>query len=53
MSYLMVAINLIRAAIQSDVAHEIGRHAIRVGTAYVVREIQRRTRKPRGPHHIS
>lgn len=53
MSYLMIALNLIRSAIQSDVVHAAGRQAIRYGTAYVVREIQRQTRKQRGKTHIS
>lgn len=47
MSYLLIALNLIRAAIQSPTTQAIGRYAIRQGTAAVVREIRRQTVKKR------
>ena len=50
MSYLLIAINLIRAAIQSPTGQAIGRYAIRQGTAAVVREIRRQTVKHRTQH---
>lgn len=50
MSFLLLAINLIRSAIQSDTGRAIGRYAIRQGTAAVVREIRRQTVKKRTQH---
>jgi len=47
MSYLLIAINLIRAAIPSPTVQAVGRYAIRQGTAAVVREIRRQTVKKR------
>lgn len=50
MSYLALALNLIRVAIQSETARAIGRYAIRQATAAVVREIRRQTVKRRVQH---
>lgn len=43
MSYLMIALNLIRALVQHPTTGKVARYAIRQGTAAVVREIRRQT----------
>ena len=47
MSFLMIAINLVRALIQHPATSQVARYAVRQGTAAVVREIRRQTVKKR------
>jgi hypothetical protein len=53
MSYLLIALNLIRAAIQSEFVHAVGSYAIRQGAEAVIRQIRSRSAPKKRTQRIS